>query len=882
MRLIFLFFLICKLGVSQSIFSEVISLKLHDSIKIKKIDSLIQSRDKDVPFLDSLTYNYSLWLYKRNIEKSIKAASLSVKYSNLHTPNKILKNQYRLYILGQFYYFNKEYQKALKTLNDAVKLKDNSPTAAGAISYIGDVYHEKGDYYMAIDYFEVSEQLYYSNNYHKKLNNLYLKIFESYRSLKTIENLNKAKSYILKADSLSEIYPQSVNNTFKRNVLLGDIYNEFETLDIPRALIYYNKAHELALKLNDSIKLGMALSLKGDLYNTTNLDKAISYHRKSLRIRKKVKPKTTFINYGNLGYCYYRKQELDTSIYYYNEALKVKTGFSIYKHKRKKLLFQSDDLENILLILTYIGEAYHDKGDDKSIEKAVVVYLLADEVLDLIRISSKEKKSRLFWREQASGLYEKSIKASYATNNIEKLFYFIEKNKAIILQEDIIYNKLKENNRIPKNIIIKENSIEKQIYINENIAFSNNSDSLRISLLNHKKELEVLNDSIKKYTPFYTNRASNIIIPLKEVQLSVMKNESIIEYVVFEETIYGIFISKNKVNKFKIENLEIVKTNIKKYLNLISKPFSNKNDLKDYKVVANELFNSFIPKSIQKYINKGKLTVIQDNYLAKIPFESFINNDGDYLIEQIEINYQLSNSFLNTISERKSNINTIAVFAPENFKTGSLQSLPNTIIEAEVINNVIPVVLFDNNKAVKSSFLNELLEHNILHLATHANANDSISPWIAFYDKKITLEELYLTKNNADLVVLSACQTNTGKLEVGEGVMSLSRGFFQTGARSLVSSLWNVDDKSTAIIMKTFYENLVNKNDKSKSLRNAKLDYIKKSSLSEASPYYWASFVLIGKTDVIYFTKNNNWEYWCIGFFMIFSIIFFLIKYRSS
>ncbi|PHS04221.1 MAG: hypothetical protein COA88_14175 [Kordia sp.] len=883
MRYIFIIFTF-YIGYSQSNYDEVIISEISNDSKIKKIDSLIElnERDLNIDVLNSFIQEYSIWLFKNKKTEHISMAEKAVKYVKMQSPKDILRIQKSLYILGQFYYRNKN-EKSLETLNEAIALKKYTSIAAGAMSYIGDVCSEKGDFYNAIAHYKMSESIYLNNNEFKRLAWLYLKTFDSYMSLKTLENLDLAKVYILKADSLAKIYPQSNKNTFKRLVLLGDVYNQDLTLDIPNALNYYNKAYELALKLNDSIKLSIVYSLKGNLFNTTDFDKAISYHNKALKLRMKVNPNSAYVDYGNLGYCYFRKKQFDKSIFYYNESLKNRSSFSVFEIERtKEKLFKSEDLENMLKLLTYISEAYNEKANKESYRKAISIFMLADKVLDLVRISSTEKQSRLFWRDQASNLYSKSIKACYAANNLAKLHYFIEKNKAIVLQEDIIYHQLKESNRIPKNIIAQENFLRRQIYINKKNTFSNNPDSLKFSLLNHKKELEKLNDSIKKYTSFYAKRTSDIITSLNQVQLNVVKNESIIEYAVFDDVIYGVFISKDNIEKFRIEDLEIIRTYIKEYLSLVSKPFSNKKDKEEYKIVANKLFNLFIPKSIQKHIRNSKLTIIPDNYLAKIPFEAFINNEGNYLIVQNEIQYQLSNSFLNTISKKESNVNTIAVFVPMSFKVKSLQKLPNSIIEAEAIMKVVPVELFANMKAVKSSFLSELPKHNILHLATHANANDSISPWIAFRDKKITLEELYLTKNNADLVVLSACKTNDGKLAEGEGVLSLSRGFFQTGTKSVIASLWNVDDKATANIIVDFYKNLKKKQTKSKALRNAKLSYLNNSSLSESSPYYWASLVFLGENNAIELPKRSYLRDYIISLgILLLGIFYFLFKKRG-
>jgi len=93
------------------------------------------------------------------------------------------------------------------------------------------------------------------------------------------------------------------------------------------------------------------------------------------------------------------------------------------------------------------------------------------------------------------------------------------------------------------------------------------------------------------------------------------------------------------------------------------------------------------------------------------------------------------------------------------------------------------------------------------------------------------------------LVVLSACKTGTGKIEEGEGVMALPRGFIFAGVPNLMVSLWKIHDKHTKTLMVNFYKHLLEGNDYAKSLRLAKLQQIQKGAL----PLDWSGIVLIGK-----------------------------------
>ncbi len=149
-------------------------------------------------------------------------------------------------------------------------------------------------------------------------------------------------------------------------------------------------------------------------------------------------------------------------------------------------------------------------------------------------------------------------------------------------------------------------------------------------------------------------------------------------------------------------------------------------------------------------------------------------------------------------------------------------------------------------------------------------------PWLAFYDKKLLLDELYFLRTNKNLVVLSACKTSEGEYKKGEGIFSISRSFINSGARSVVSTLWDVNEKSNAEIISAFYKNLFEGQSKTTSLRKAKLNYINKhQNTSLASPYFWSPIILSGETLPIKrrFPKSI--------FFLLFFISGLIIFFRN-
>jgi CHAT domain-containing protein len=113
-------------------------------------------------------------------------------------------------------------------------------------------------------------------------------------------------------------------------------------------------------------------------------------------------------------------------------------------------------------------------------------------------------------------------------------------------------------------------------------------------------------------------------------------------------------------------------------------------------------------------------------------------------------------------------------------------------------------------------------------------------------DGLLQVFEIFNLKLNADLVVLSACETGLGKETKGEGLVGLTQAFLYAGSPALVVSVWKVQDRSTAELMVAFYRHLNNPTlNKAQALRQAQLDMIRQGTFSH--PYYWAGFVLIGR-----------------------------------
>jgi CHAT domain-containing protein/predicted negative regulator of RcsB-dependent stress response len=163
----------------------------------------------------------------------------------------------------------------------------------------------------------------------------------------------------------------------------------------------------------------------------------------------------------------------------------------------------------------------------------------------------------------------------------------------------------------------------------------------------------------------------------------------------------------------------------------------------------------------------------------------------------------------------------------------------------------------DFNASRDLALSRELSQYRILHFATHGLLNSErpeLSGLVfSLVDQKgkpqdgfLRLHEIYNLQLNADLVVLSACETGLGKEIKGEGLIGLTRGFMYSGAPRVVASLWNVDDLATAELMKLFYQRMLKDGlPPGAALRAAQLELSRQKRW--ASPYFWAGFVLHGE-----------------------------------
>ncbi|MEE4256061.1 MAG: CHAT domain-containing protein, partial [Bacteroidales bacterium] len=220
--------------------------------------------------------------------------------------------------------------------------------------------------------------------------------------------------------------------------------------------------------------------------------------------------------------------------------------------------------------------------------------------------------------------------------------------------------------------------------------------------------------------------------------------------------------------------------------------------------------------------------------------------------------------------------------------------VPLRFISTEVgnISEIIECDTYKGYEATEKAFKEKAPSYNILHLAMHTLINDEnpLYSRLVFTLNNDTIEEndgllnayeIFNMELNARMAVLSACNTGSGKLRKGEGIMSMARGFIFAGVPSIIMTLWAVEDQAGSIMMSKFYQNLVKGMEIDEALQGAKLQYLAEADQLTAHPYLWSGYVSIGSTKAVVQPKSGNLYQLIIAVAGLAVIILIFLKVRK-
>lgn len=349
-----------------------------------------------------------------------------------------------------------------------------------------------------------------------------------------------------------------------------------------------------------------------------------------------------------------------------------------------------------------------------------------------------------------------------------------------------------------------------------------------------------------------------------------------VDYYVSNENIYTIVILQDSVKLLKYTPPSNIQ-GVSKQLNKDALTMSPQ----QYSKIAYSLYKELLEPVLKELPNSvNRLIICPDGYLQNVAWDALVidtlNAESfkslSYLLKHYTISTVLSPVHLKRKSHEAS-VSFIGI-SPDFRDSKRLAEIP---FSRELVRKSAEKYA----GTFQESFSNNNQRVSILHIATHVKA-DTLHPFnSAMYlaDDSITMESLSRVSLKPRLAVLNGCSSGVGASLYTEGSISFARAFYRLGAESVLMTLWEVDDKTTANILEVFYNQLDKGNDLAHSLQRAKLEFITNQESEElANPYYWAGLQLSGKTSPLF--KPSHWHWYFVFSLLVLSLGFYF--YRAN
>jgi CHAT domain-containing protein len=557
---------------------------------------------------------------------------------------------------------------------------------------------------------------------------------------------------------------------------------------------------------------------------------------------------------------------------------------------RNSFQFPGFNLLQILSdLITEKGDAfvkqYDQTKEDRFLRTALDIYKKNDLFLAKIKTDQQlQINSSLVWRTTARNLYEHALEACHAGNKLEDAFYFFEKSRAVLLNDQINEQRLTANEDIARLAVLKKSILELERKLEAVQVSSEEYLTIQKNLFDRSRELEILTRNIKnKYPGFYQNHLDTTFLTISRLRQNILdKSGSLVELFSGDSAIYELIVSQESQTYTKLDR-KLYDSLINSFNLYVSDLNKLETNFAGFLNVSNRLFLLLFQNRIPP---DGKLIVSPDG--VNYPFEALAMNvsdrNPDYLLNHYATSYTYSVKYLtNTFIEDEKAGNRVLGFAPVYYKSyPDLSELPGSDVSLKKISDYFTGAQnYTFGNATKNNFLQSFPDYGIIQLYTHAAASsDHDEPVIYFADSALYLSDLIPDRKMAtQLVMLSACETGNGRFYQGEGIFSFNRGFAALGIPAAVSNLWSVENESTYRNTELFYKYLSQGLPTDIALQKAKIEFINSASMKQKKlPYFWASSLLTGKANSIKIESRFSILQWiALGVLLVF-IGFFLRK----
>jgi CHAT domain-containing protein len=535
--------------------------------------------------------------------------------------------------------------------------------------------------------------------------------------------------------------------------------------------------------------------------------------------------------------------------------------------------------ENTILdALAGMAELYARQDNTTSLERALDCYRLTYEVEKQLRRQHLYEQSRLFALEESYERTEAAIATAVKLYNrtgdkaqAEAAFAFAERGKSILLLESVRAGSAGLSHADREH----ETALQEAVAKAERNLYEAGAEDAPDSLL-HVLEGELLRaraahvrwtEALADRNPdYYRRRYSDALAGVAEVQAMLQPNQAMLAYFAGQDKLYTFIINAAGLTVLAAPSPAQLSGRIQAFVYSIEafqQPGANRQALcEQYTREARQLYQELVAPAERAVKLPARLVIIPGGALSLLPFDALLTaapteacqfKRYPYLLHRYEIGMGYSATLQYTLYQTERGQGGFAGFAPRFDGSGGWPRLACSASQLYRIAQSMDGEVFEGEEATIGAFKQRAGNYGVLHLATHAQANTARGnfSFIVFNKPDGGYDTLYVNDFHdlqlaAELITLSACQTADGEAYRSEGVISLSRGLLQAGARSVVSTLWQVNESASCALAGHFYEELRAGRRKSEALAIAKRAYLTGSDPMSAHPVYWAAYHLSG------------------------------------
>ncbi|MEM9922073.1 MAG: CHAT domain-containing tetratricopeptide repeat protein, partial [Bacteroidota bacterium] len=665
-------------------------------------------------------------------------------------------------------------------------------------------------------------------------------------------------------------------------------------------------------------------------------DKALNQYRLGLNFslrRKNINPVVEATLENNIGLCMMEKKRWAAAEEYFIAALKKKKNHPAYLKNLALVAFhRRDSLRAQNLIQQAISANGFQKGQPFYGDKIKLIELLglqakwgaktsesAYELPLALADSFQVQQQTAFrkqWKTVLLQLYKDAVwyfyqqwQASADRRYLEKAFQITEKGRSFSLRQALRSTNAKSFSGIPDSLLQSEEQLYLQIqnleiqYLNANASSQEILDQRLFQL--HQKQRRLVRRLEQSYPAYHKLKYADEALELPALQAQLAENQQmLLSYYQLDSTLLAFIIHKDGLSAIPLTingDLQQQISDLRKQIQLYTQIDATQIDSlnRAFSQQSHQLYQQLLEPLQSKFPPLQRLVILPDGPLHFLPFELLLTQSVSqisrfkqhpYFLRQYAISYEHSTSLL--LQQARTSTTAggkLLAFAPD-FSENSfgLANLRYNVAEADAVAALFKGRLIKGKQATRTQFLQNAPLYDLILLATHAEANPRSGEysWMAFSETPDTIngsllyaKDLYGLRLPAQMVVLSACETGIGEFEKGEGVLSLSRGFFYAGAKSIVNTLWSVDDARNSALIQLFFQELKQGKPKDVAMQQAKLSFLTQHPNDEAHPVFWAGPVLTGQLAPLKMGSSKRYIWW--GFFLFSSLFLFLYFFRK-